>query len=174
MPISRKKYQVNERIRASKVRLIDSEGEQVGVMPIEQARAEAQSRELDLIELAPGADPPVCRIMDYGKFRYEQDKKARKAAKKSKGGGLKTIRVRPNTEIHDINFKLKRAVKFLETGYHVKFNVIFRGPELRHKHLGRRQLQKFIDGCEEAGVVDSVPHMEGRQMIMILRPDSSK
>ncbi|MCK4323881.1 MAG: translation initiation factor IF-3 [Armatimonadetes bacterium] len=173
MLISRKKYRVNERIRAPQVRLIDSEGEQIGVMPIEQARTEAQNQELDLIELAPSADPPVCRIMDYGKFRYEQEK-ARKAAQKSKSGGLKTIRVRPNTETHDINFKLKRAVRFLEKGYHVKLNVIFRGPELRHKHLGRQQLQKFIDGCEEAGVVDSPPHMEGRQMIMILRPDSGK
>ncbi len=173
MPISRKKYQVNERIRAPKVRLIDPEGEQIGIMPVEQARAEAQRRELDLIELAPGADPPVCRIMDYGKFRYEQEK-ARKAAQKSKSGGLKTIRVRPNTGVHDINFKLKQAVKFLDNGYHVKFNVIFRGPELRHKHLGRQQLQKFIDGCKEVGVVDSPPHMEGRQMVMILRPDSSK
>ena len=116
---------MNERIRAPQVRLIDSEGEQVGIMPVEQARTEAQGRELDLIELAPGADPPVCRIMDYGKFCYEQEK-ARKAAQKSKSGGLKTIRVRPNTETHDINFKLKRAVRFLEHGYHVKFNVIFR------------------------------------------------
>jgi len=156
------------------VRLIDPEGEQIGVMAVEQARAEAERQELDLIELAPNADPPVCRIMDYGKFRYEQEKKAKNAAKKSKSGGLKTLRVRPNTEAHDINFKLKRAVRFLEDGYHVKFNVIFRGPELRHKHIGRQQLQKFIDGCEEAGVVDSPPHMEGRQMIMILRPDSNK
>ena len=174
MPISRKKYRVNERIRGPEVRLIDPEGEQLGVVPVEQARAEAESRELDLIELAPGADPPVCRIMDYGKFRYDQEKKARNAAKKSKSGGLKTIRIRPNTDTHDINFKLKRAIRFLEDGYHVKFNVIFRGPELRHKHLGRQQLQKFIDGCEEVGVVDSPPHMEGRQMIMILRPDGSK
>ncbi len=173
MLISRKKYRVNERIRAPQVRLIDSEGEQVGIMPVEEARTEAQRQELDLIELAPGADPPVCRIMDYGKFCYEQEK-ARKAAQKSKSGGLKTIRVRPNTETHDINFKLKRAVRFLEKGYHVKLNVIFRGPELRHKHLGRQQLQKFIDGSEEVGVVDSPPHMEGRQMIMILRPDSGK
>ncbi len=173
MLISRKKYRVNERIRAPQVRVIDPEGEQIGVMPIEQARTEAQRRELDLIELAPSADPPVCRIMDYGKFRYEQEK-ARKAAQKSKGGGLKTIRVRPNTGVHDINFKLKQVVRFLENGYHVKINVIFRGPELRHKHLGRQQLQKFIDGCEGVGVVDSPPHMEGRQMIMILRPDSSR
>ena len=173
MLISRKKYRVNERIRAPQVRVIDPEGEQIGIMPVEEARTEAQRRELDLIEVAPSANPPVCRIMDYGKFCYEQEK-ARKAAQKSKGGGLKTIRVRPNTGVHDINFKLKQARKFLERGYHVKFNVIFRGPELRHKHLGRQQLQKFIDGCEGIGVVDSPPHMEGRQMIMILRPASSK
>ncbi len=174
MPISRKKYRVNERIRAPKVRLIDPEGEQIGIVATEEARADAERRGLDLIELAPNADPPVCRMMDYGKFRYEQEKKAKKAAKKSKGGGLKTIRVRPNTETHDINFKLKRAIGFLEDGYHVKLNVIFRGPELRHKHIGRQQLQKFIDGCKEVGEIDSPPHMEGRQMIMILRPDGSK
>ena len=149
--------------------MIDPAGQQLGVLSIEQARAEAEGRNLDLIELAPDADPPVCRIMDYGKFRYERTKKQKGAAKKSRQTELKTIRVRPNTGVHDISFKLRRAVKFLQKGYKVKFNVIFRGPELRHKYIGREQLQKFIDGCAEVGEVDSPPHMEGRQMIMILR-----
>ena len=173
MPISARRYRVNERIRASQVRVIDPEGKQIGVLPIEEARAQADSRELDLIELAPDSDPPVCRIMDYGKFRYEQQKKQKDSAKKSKHGELKTIRVRPNTDTHDIGFKLKRAVKFLEKHNKVKVNVIFRGPELRHKHIGREQLQKFIDGCQEVGEIDSPPHMEGHQMIMILRPKST-
>ena len=170
MPISPKNYRINERIRAPEVRVIDPEGNQIGVLPIDQAREEAESRELDLIELAPDGQPPVCRIMDYGKFRYEQQKKVREAAKKSRHIELKTIRVRPNTDVHDINFKLKRAIKFLQKGNNVKFNVIFRGPELRHKHIGREQLQRFIDGCQEDAEIDSPPHMEGRQMIMILRP----
>ncbi len=169
MPISPRSYRINERIRASQVRVIDPEGNQIGVMAIEEAREEAIKRDLDLIELAPGADPPVCRIMDYGKFRYEQQKKAKEAAKKSKHVEMKTIRVRPNTGIHDINFKLKRAIEFLKKGNRVKFNVIFRGPELRHKHIGREQLQKFIDGCEELAETDSPPHMEGNQMVMVLR-----
>jgi len=172
MPISPKNYRVNERIRASQVRVIDPEGEQIGVMSIEDARDEADQRELDLIELAPNADPPVCRIMDYGKFRYEQQKKAKQAAKKSKQMEIKTIRVRPNTDVHDINFKLKRAIRFLGEGNNVKLNVIFRGPELRHKHIGREQLQKFIDGIKEIGEVDQPPHMEGKQMVMILRARS--
>jgi len=170
MPIRRKKYRVNERIRASKVRLIGSDGQQVGIVSLNEAQAEAVKRELDLIELAPNGDPPVCRLMDYGKFRYDQEKKAKESAKST--GGLKTIRVRPNTEAHDINFKLKRAIKFLDKGYHVKVNVIFRGPELRHKYLGREQLQKFIEGTAEVGEIDSPPHMEGHQMIMILRSSS--
>ena len=170
MPISPRSYRINERIRAAQVRVIDPEGNQIGVLAIEEARDESIKRDLDLIELAPGADPPVCRIMDYGKFRYEQQKKAKEAAKKSKHVEMKTIRVRPNTGIHDINFKLKRAIEFLKKGNRVKFNVIFRGPELRHKHIGREQLQKFIDGCEELAETDSPPHMEGNQMVMVLRP----
>lgn len=127
---------------------------------------------LDLIEVAPNADPPVCRIMDYGKFRYEQQKKAKEAAKKSKSTEIKSIRVRPNTDDHDIEFKLRKAIEFLQDGNKVKFNVIFRGPELRHKEIGRQQLQRFIDGAAEVAQVDVAPRMEGRQMTMMLRPKS--
>jgi len=127
-------------------------------------------RGLDLIEIVPDAEPPVCRIMDFGKFRYQQQKKAKQAAKKSKQGMLKSIRVRPNTGDHDIKFKMRNAIGFLQNGDKVKFNVIFRGPELRHKDIGRQQLQRFIDGCAEVGEVDMPPRMEGRRMIMVLRP----
>ena len=127
---------------------------------------------MDLIEVAPNADPPVCRIMDYGKFRYEQQKKAKESVKKSSQNELKSLRVRPNIGEHDINFKIRKAIKFLENGHKVKFNVIFRGPELRHKHIGRQQLQHFIDGCAEVSAVDIPPRMEGRQMTMLLRPKS--
>lgn len=127
---------------------------------------------LDLIEIAPNAQPPVCRIMDYGKFRYEQKKKTKEAAKKSKQTEIKHIRLRPNIGAHDVDFKLRKAIKFLENGDKVKFNLIFRGPELRHKDIGRQQLQRFIDGCAEVSQVDLAPRMEGRQMTMLLRPKS--
>ena len=127
-------------------------------------------RSLDLIEIAADADPPVCRIVDFGKFRYQQQKRGRRSAKKVKQSTVKNIRLRPNTGAHDINFKLRKAVEFLENGDKVKFNVIFRGPELRHKEIGRQQLQRFIDGCAEVAEVDVPPRMEGRQMTMLLRP----
>jgi translation initiation factor IF-3 len=139
-------------------------------MPTKQAVIEAKKRGLDLIEVAPNADPPVCRMMDHGKFRYEQQKKAKEAKKKSKQTQLKSIRVRPNTDEHDVNFKMRNARKFLEKGDMVKFNVIFRGPELRHKDRGAQQLKKFAEGCEEVAVIEQPPRMEGRRMTMVLRP----
>ena len=163
---------MNERIRAPQVRVISPDGEQIGVMPTQQALEQATQRGLDLIEVAPNADPPVCRIMDHGKFRYEQQKKAKEAKKKSKQTQLKTIRVRPNTDDHDVNFKMRNARKFLEKGDMVKFNVIFRGPELRHKDRGAQQLKKFAEGCEEVAIIEQPPRMEGRRMTMVLRPRS--
>jgi translation initiation factor IF-3 len=139
-------------------------------MPTKQAVMEAKKRGLDLIEVAPNADPPVCRMMDHGKFRYEQQKKAKEAKKKSKQTQLKSIRVRPNTDEHDVNFKMRNARKFLEKGDMVKFNVIFRGPELRHKDRGAQQLKRFAEGCEEVAVIEQPPRMEGRRMTMVLRP----
>jgi len=164
---------VNERIRAPQVRVISPDGEQIGVMPAEKALEEAKQRGLDLIEVAPNADPPVCRIMDHGKFRYEQKKKAKESKKKSRQMQVKTIRVRPNTDDHDVQFKMRNACRFLGAGDMVKFNVIFRGPELRHKEIGREQLQKFIDGCAEFSEVEQAPRMEGRRMTMVLRPKST-
>ena len=161
---------MNERIRAPEVRVIAPNGEQLGVLPVEQAREEAMRLGLDLIEVAPTAQPPVCRIMDYGKFRYEKQKKAKSSAKKSKHGEMKGIRVRPNTDDHDINFKVRNAVRFINQGNLVRVNVIFRGPELRHKEIGRQQLERFVEGCAEIAEVDQPPHMEGRQMVLMLRP----
>ncbi len=148
--------------------MVDPDGEQLGVLSIQEARQEAEKRGLDLIEVAPQADPPVCRIIDYGKFRYDQQKKAKEGRKKSKQIEIKDIRVRPNTDEHDIAFKLRNARKFLTKGHKVKFNVIFRGPELRHKEIGEAQLQRFIDGSTDVGEVDQPPRMEGRRMTMIL------
>jgi len=152
------------------VRVIDETGEQLGILSVEYARRKADDRSLDLIEVAPNAKPPVCRIMDYGKFRYEARKKQKEAQKKQKQTEVKIIRVRPNTGEHDINFKMKNARKFLEKGNKVKFNVIFRGPELRHKEIGQHQLELFITGCEDIATVDQRPRMEGRRMTMILDP----
>jgi translation initiation factor IF-3 len=152
------------------VRVIAPDGEQLGIMSLDDARRAADERSLDLIEVAPSAQPPVCRIIDYGKFRYEQQKKAKDASKKAKQTEVKMVRVRPNTDDHDLNFKMRNARKFLSKGNKVKFTVIFRGPELRHKDIGERQLNLFIKGCEDLANVDQPPRMEGRRMTMMLDP----
>jgi translation initiation factor IF-3 len=165
-----KRLRVNDMIRAREVRVIDDAGAQLGVMVVAEALRVAQGRGLDLIEVAPQAEPPVCRIMDYGKFRFEQRKKERESQKKSRQIELKTIRVRPNTDDHDIDFKARHARKFLEKGHKVKFNVIFRGPEMRHTDIGRRQLQLFTEKCADISEVDQSPRMEARNMTLILTP----
>lgn len=150
--------------------MVTQDGENLGVMPIQAALAEAEKRGLDLIEVAPDGKPPVCRIIDYGKFRYEQRKKLKDAQKKAKQTELKGIRVRPNTDDHDLNFKAKNALKFLRKGDKVKFTVIFRGPELRHKEIGQQQLEHFIERLTDYAIVDQSPRMEGRRMTMVLEP----
>jgi translation initiation factor IF-3 len=142
----------------------------LGIMPIQTALAEAEKRDLDLIEVAPDAKPPVCRIIDYGKFRYEQRKKVKDAQKKSKQNEIKGIRVRPNTDDHDLDFKARNALKFLRKGDKVKFTVIFRGPELRHKEIGQQQLEGFISRLTDYAIVDQPIRMEGRRMTMMLEP----
>ena len=165
-----KRLRVNRAIRAREVRVVTEEGEQLGVLSVEEALRQAEERGSDLIEVAPQADPPVCRIMDYGKFRYQQRKKERDSQKKSRQVEVKTIRVRPNTDDHDLEVKAKHAEKFLLKGHKVKFNVIFRGPELRHKEIGRSQLLHFIEACKSVADVDQTPRMEVRNMTMILTP----
>lgn len=145
-------------------------GDNLGIMAVQDALAEAERRGLDLIEVAPDGKPPVCRIIDYGKFRYEQRKKAKDAQKKSKQTEIKGIRVRPNTDEHDLDFKSRNALKFLRKGDKVKFTVIFRGPELRHKEIGTQQLERFIAKLAEYATVDQPPRMEGRRMTMLLEP----
>jgi len=164
---------VNDLIRAREVRVIDPEGKQLGVMPLAEARQAATDLGMDLIEVAPDGNPPVCRIMDYGKFRFQQRKKQRDSARKSRITETKTIRVRPNTDDHDIAYKTRMAIKFLRKGYRVKFNVIFRGPEMRHTEIGRRQLGLVAKGCEDYGTTEQIPRMEQRNMTMIVvpRPD---
>jgi translation initiation factor IF-3 len=139
-------------------------------MDIAQARAVAEEAGLDLIEVAPDGDPPVCRLLDWGRFRYEQKKKVKDAQKRSKQTEVKDLRVRPNTSTHDIDFKTRNAIKFLQKGHKVNFTVIFRGPELRHKDIGRDQLLKIAEGCKDYGEIEVQPRMEGRRMLMMLVP----
>jgi len=164
---------VNERIRAPKVRVIGDKGDQLGIMDIADARAVAEKAGLDLIEVAPDADPPVCRLLDWGRFRYEQKKKAKEAQKKAKQVEIKNIRLRPNTSDHDIEFKTRHAIKFLEDGNKVSCTVIFRGPELRHKEIGQEQLLRLAEGCKECAEIETPPRMEGRRMLMLMAPKAT-
>jgi translation initiation factor IF-3 len=163
---------VNERIRVREIRVIDDEGEQLGVMTPREALDIARGRGLDLIEVAPTAQPPVCRIMDYGKFKYEQGKKEREAAKKQRQSEMKGMTLRPGTDDHDLDFKIKNVVKFLADGDKVKVTVRFKSREMSHPEFAHAALSKFVTAAQEAGVgvVERPALMEGRQMIMILAP----
>ncbi|MFQ6104768.1 MAG: translation initiation factor IF-3 [Candidatus Glassbacteria bacterium] len=161
---------VNRQIKISPVRLIDEDGSQVGITPIEEALRIAEERGLDLVEIAPSANPPVCRIMDYGKFKYEESKKAKKALKKQHLIQVKEIKLRPKTEEHDFQFKLRHAKKFLEERHKVKFTLIFRGRELQHKDRGELLLEKVVEEIKEVGFVENGPKLEGKNMIMIVSP----
>ena len=163
-----KELQINEEIREKEVRLVDDEGNQLGVVPKMQAIDLAISKKLDLVNVAPNAKPPVCRIMDYGKYRYEQEKKEKEAKKKQKVINIKELRLTPNIEDHDLNTKANRAIDFLKNGDRVKVSVRFRGREMGHTDLGRDVLDKFYDLISEYGVVDKKPKMEGKNMIMFL------
>ena len=161
---------VNERIRALEVQVINSEGKNLGTFPTKQAIELAKQEELDLIEISPNANPPVCKIIDIGKYKYELQKKANKAKKKQKVSNLKEIKLRPVTETHDYNFKIKNAQKFLEKGDKVKFTVKFRGREMQHTHLGNQLMDRIINDTAKLGKVEVMPKLEGRQIIMIVQP----
>ena len=150
------------------MRLIDAEGEQVGVVTIEDAQQRAEDSELDLVEIVPNAEPPVCRIMDHGKFIFEQSKKKHAAKKKQKQIHVKEIKFRPGTEIGDYNIKLKNLIKFLTNGDKVKITLRFRGREMAHQELGTKMLKRIEADLEEYGAVEQFPKMEGRQMVMVL------
>lgn len=160
---------VNERIRVREVRVIGADGEQLGVMPPEEALAIAREGGLDLVEVAANSRPPVCRIMDYGKYKYEQKKK--NASKKSHSATLKEVKLRPGTDQHDLNFKLNNARKFLMEGDKVKVTVMFRGREMVHTYRGREQLNEVVKQLGPIAKVESPPRMEGRFMSMILVAD---
>ncbi len=165
---------VNEGIRAREVRLIGANGDQIGVKSRQEALEIAQNANLDLVLVAPNAKPPVCRIMDYGKYRYEQQKKEKEARKNQKTITTKEVRLSPNIEEHDFNTKLRNAKKFLEKGNKVKASIRFRGRAITHSELGREVLMRMAKECEELGTIESKPKMEGRSMFLILAPLAEK
>ena len=160
----------NNRIRALEVQVISSDKKNLGILPIREAVEMAKQEGLDLIEISPNAHPPVCKITDIGKYRYDLQKKANKAKKKQKIVNLKEIKLRPVTEIHDYNFKLKNAQKFLEKGDKVKFTVRFKGREMQHTNLGHELMTRIINDVSTLGKVEVRPKFEGRQIIMIIQP----
>jgi translation initiation factor IF-3 len=152
------------------VRVVGAEGEQLGVITLEEAQKIADAANLDLVEISPQAEPPVCKVMDYGKFRFEEQKKRQASRKKQKQIQVKEIKFRPGTDIGDYNVKLKNLTKFLTEGDKVKITLRFRGREMAHQELGRDLLKRVEGDLEELGTVEQFPKMEGRQMIMVLAP----
>ena len=160
----------NHYIRAREVQVISSEGKNLGVLKTDEAIKIAKEEGLDLIEISPNANPPVCKIIDQGKYKYEQQKKTNKAKKKQRVMNLKEIKLRPVTEIHDYNFKIKNAQRFLTKGDKVKFTVKFKGREMQHTQMGRDLLDRIQEDTKGVGRLELSPQFEGRQMIMIIQP----
>jgi len=161
---------INRDIKTGSVRVIDAEGKQLGILTIQDALREAGEAGLDLVEVAPNSSPPVCRVMDYGKFRYQQSKKLQVAKKHQSMIQLKEIRLRPKTEEHDLQVKLRHVRRFLEENNKVKVTMMFRGREISHIDIGRKIMEDVIKDLEDAGTVDQQPKMEGRNMVMIMTP----
>ena len=160
----------NQRIRALDVQVIGSEGSNLGTMPLKKAIELAKQEDLDLIEISPNANPPVCKIMDMGKYKYDLQKKANLAKKKQKIVALKEIKMRPVTETHDYEFKVKNAKKFIAKGDKVKFTIRFKGRELQHSHLGNELMTKIKEDMKDIGKVELHPKFDGKQMIMVIQP----
>jgi len=160
----------NQRINSQEVQVITSSGENLGIMSTSKAISIAKEEGLDLIEIAPNANPPVCKIIDMGKFKYEAQKKANKAKKRQKKIELKEIKLRPVTEVHDYNFKLKNAQKFLSKGDKVKFTIRFKGRELMHSNLGNDLMNRILEDIKSVGKVEMSPKLDGKQMIMVIQP----
>lgn len=172
MAIAKKNDEVkaNERIFAKRVRLISVDGEQLGIVPIQEALGTAREAGLDLVEVAPNSDPPVCRIMDYGKFKYQTSKKGQEARKKGKAFQIKEIKLRPHTETHDLEFKIRNLKRFLEKKNRVKLTVTFRGREMAYKNAGMELLKRVAEEVVEQGSIEQPPKEEGRNLSMIIAP----
>ena len=160
----------NQQIRSIDVQVIGSDGNNIGILPLKKAIELAKEEGLDLIEISPNANPPVCKIMDMGKYKYDLQKKTNIAKKKQKVVALKEIKMRPGTDVHDYNFKVKNAKKFLTNKDKVKFTVKFKGREMQHINLGKDLMNRIIEDTKEVGKIETHPKFEGRQMIMIIQP----
>ncbi len=169
-----KRLRINDQIRISPVRLIDEQDEQIGVVETDEAKQRARDAGLDLVEVSPTAKPPVCKIMDYGKWKYAQQKKEQKAKSHAKKSELKGMRLRPNIDDHDLKFKTDKARKFLEDGDKVQFVMLFRGRQMAHQNLARDTMNGIVDLLEEVSKVEQPPRMMGRRMTMLLTPDRKK
>ncbi len=174
LSISIQEHQINEEITDKEVRLIDNDGAQLGVVSLEKAMDLSLERGLDLVKIAPKAEPPVCRIMDYGKFRFEQVKKEKEARKNQHIVEIKEIRLSAKIDTHDFETKLKAAQKFLDSGDKVKVSIRFRGREMAHTNIGLEVMKRFGEACAEFGTVEKEPKLEGRQMLMFLAPEKKK
>lgn len=174
MVIAKEDLRINEEIRAREVRVTSEDGEQLGIMSGRDALALAIERNLDLVEISPNAKPPVCRILDYGKHRYEQQKRQKEVRKKQKVVDVKEVKLRPGIEDHDFNVKLKNAVKFLTAGDKVKVTIMFRGRELSHPEIGQALLEKMADRITDLATIERKAKLEGRNMIMIVAPKNNK
>ena len=163
-----------KKIRDKEVRLISNDGEQLGIVAIQKAQEIAVEKGMDLVKIAPQAKPPVCKIMDYGKFRFEQAKREKEARKNQRVVEIKEIRLTPNIDIGDLNTKVKNACRFLKDGDKVKVSVRFRGREVTHSSLGQDLLHRFAELCSECSTVEKQPKLEGRQMLMFLAPAKDK
>ena len=167
-------HQINDEIRDREVRLISATGEQLGIMSAREALARAEEADLDLVKISPTANPPVCKLMDYGKYKFEQAKREKEARKNQHVVEIKEVRMSPGIDVNDFNVKLRNAMKFLSEGNRVKVTVRFSGREMAHTDIGRDLLQKFAAGCAEIAVMDKDPKLDGRHMNMFLSPKVSK
>ena len=172
--ISSKELAINEGIKFKEVRVISDDGAQIGIVPVSQALEAAYAKDLDLVCISPNAEPPVCKIMDYGKFRFEQAKREKEAKKNQKVVEVKEIRLGLSIDVHDFETKGKQAIKFLDGGNKVKVSIRFRGRELGHPEIGLDNMNRFAEYCKDHATVEKAAKMEGRNMLMFLAPKSGK
>ncbi len=168
--ISKSELPINEEIRDKEVRVITNEGEQLGILPIKDALKAAEDRNMDLVKIAPGAQPPVCKIMDYGKYRFDQAKREKEAKKNQKVIELKEVRLSLNIDVHDFNTKVNQAKKFIANGNKLKVSIRFRGRELGHPEIGHANMERFAEAMAEVASVEKAAKMEGRNMLMFMAP----
>ena len=173
-PIANKELQINEQIRDAEVRVIGADGEQIGIMSAAEAQQLADDKDLDLVKISPNAKPPVCRIMDYGKYRFEQSKREKEARKNQHIVETKEVRLGLNIDVADFNTKQRQAEKFLQSGHKVKVSIRFRGREMGHPELGKSIMTRFADACAEVATVEKDAKLEGRNMLMFLAPKTNK